>query len=500
MKRISPWLGLALILALVTNAPAIAGTAKIPDHPSKLKYGTLTFKVPDAAKYRHTLSNGIVVYVGEDHALPLIDISITVRAGAFLDDPAKPGVASFTGTMIRKGGTKNLNAETFDEKADFLAAQISSFGGDTRSGASLNCTTQTLDKGLDLFFDMLEHPAFQQDRLDLEKDNTLEAMKQRNDDAGDILRREWGWQMYGMDHFSTRRLTASQLASISRDDLIAFHKKYWLPANMILTVSGDVKTEDILAELERRFGEWNAKGPAVPWPPAPPHAKPVPGVYYVEKDIPQGKVYIGHLTYRAKDWNDTDRFALSVMNDILGGGGFTSRITNRVRSDEGLAYSAGSSFHVGRYWPGTFRIFFQSKSATVALAAKLGLEEIRRIQDEPVTDEELEIAKASFIDTFPQSFESAARIVGTFAGDEYIGRPHSYWVKYRDRIGSVTAEDVQRVAKKFLHPDNVVFLIVGNWEAIAAGDADHRASMKEFFDGKATRIPLRDPLTLEPLP
>lgn len=500
MKRLSLWLGLSLILLLAVNPALSLDATAVPDHPSKLKYGKLKFEVPDAARYRHTLSNGMVVYVGEDHALPLVDIGITVRAGAFLDDPAKPGVAGFVGTMLRRGGTAGMNAETFDEKADLLAAQISTFGGDTSSGASLNCTTQTLDKCLDLFFDMLEHPAFQQDRLDLEKDNALEAMKQRNDDAGDILRREWGWRMYGMDHFSTRRMTADQLATIIRDDLIAFHEKYWLPKNMLVTVSGDVKTEEILAELERRFGAWRAEGPEVPWPPARPEAKPVPGVYYVEKEIPQGKVYIGHLTYQAKDWNDEDRFALSVMNDILGGGGFTSRITNRIRSDEGLAYSAGSSFRVGLYWPGTFRISFQSKSATVALAAKLGLEEIRRIQSEPVTEQELEIAKASFIDTFPQSFESAARIVGTFAMDEYIGRPHSYWKKYRDRIEKVTAKDVQRVAKEYLHPDSVVFLIVGDWEAIAAGDADHRASMKEFFGGKATELPLRDPLTLRPLP
>ncbi|MDQ7088186.1 MAG: pitrilysin family protein [Acidobacteriota bacterium] len=442
----------------------------------------------------------MVVYVGEDHALPLVDLSITVRAGAFLDDPAKPGVATLTGRMVRRGGTKTLSAEDFDEKADFLAAQISSFGGDISSGASFNCTTQTLDACLDLFFDMIQNPAFEVERLDLEKENILEGLKQRNDDAGTILGREWGWLMRGRDHFTARQLTAAELDAITRDDLVAFHKKYWLPKNMMVTVSGDVDTGAILDTLAKRFAPWKSEGPEVPWPPAAPDHTPRPGVYYVDKDIPQGKVYIGHLGIQDENWNHPDRFAVALMNEILGGGGFTSRITNRVRSDEGLAYSAGSVYRVGRFWPGMFRIVFQSKSATVPLAAKIALEEVRRIQNEPVSQEELDIAKAAFIDTFPQAFESIESIVNTFADDEYTGRPRDYWKKYRDRVRAVTAKDVQKAARKYLHPDQVVFLVVGKWDEIVKGDPDGRATMKEFFEGRATRLPLRDPLTLEPLP
>ena len=496
MKRLAI---LAMIAALALTAlPAVL--AEVPAHPSELKYGPLDFKVPDPAKYRHELPGGMVVYVGEDHALPLVDLSITVRAGAFLDDPAKPGVAALTGRMLRRGGTKTLSAEAFDEKADFLAAQITSFASDTSSGASFNCTTQTLDACLDLFFDMVRNPAFDSERLALEKENILEGLKQRNDDAGTILRREWGWLMRGRDHFTSRQITAAELDSVSRDDLVAFHEKYWLPKNMMVTVSGDVNTEAILGTLAERFAGWKSEGPDVPWPPKAPAHSPTPGVYYVDKDIPQGKVFIGHLGMQDADWSNPDRYAVAVMNEILGGGGFTSRITNRVRSDEGLAYSAGSRYSVGRFWPGAFRIVFQSKSATVPLAAKISLEEVRRIQSEPVSKEELNIAKASFIDTFPQAFESIESIVNTFANDEYIGRPHDYWKKYRDRVRAVTAKDVQQAAKKYLHPDQVVFLVVGKWDEIVKGDPDGRATMKEFFDGKATRLPLRDPLTLEPLP
>jgi len=186
------------------------------------------------------------------------------------------------------------------------------------------------------------------------------------------------------------------------------------------------------------------------------------------------------------------------MNMILGGGGFTSRITKQVRSNEGLAYSAGSRFGIGAFWPEEFRIFYQTKNATVAFAAKLSLAEVRSLQEQPVTDEELSVAKSSFIDTFPQSFESAGQIARTFARDDQMGRPHSYWQSFRDNIRKVTAADVQRVARAYLHPDAIVFLVVGKWSEIEPGDPDGRASMKELFGGKVTHLPLRDPLTLQP--
>ncbi len=492
-------LTLALAAAALALPLSFAGEA-IPKRPEELKYGKLQFDIPDAASFRHTLDNGIVAYIGEDHTLPLVDIGIRVRAGAFLVNVDKPGVAALTGTMMRRGGTTTMSAEQFDEKTDFLAAQLSSSMGDTAGSASMNCTTPTLSECLDLFFEMLRHPGFQEDRLALEKSNMLESMKQRNDDAGDIASREWQWLLRGKDHFSSRQLTAKQLEAITRDDLVAFHKAYWQPGNFMVTISGDIDTKTILAELNKRFADWKAEGPAVPWPPKASTYKPVPGVYYVDKDIPQGKVRIGHLGLADPTWSNPDRFAVSVMNDILGGGGFTSRITKKVRSDEGLAYSAGSSYRKGIFAPGSFTIYYQSKSASVALAAKLSLEEIQRIQSEEVSEEELQVAKASFIDTFPQYFESAEAVVNLYTRDEYLGRSHDYWKNYRKNLEKVTVKDVLRVAKKYLHPDKFVFLIVGKWAEVAPGDADGRASMKLFNDGKASALPLRDPLTLEPLP
>ncbi|MGH9390433.1 MAG: M16 family metallopeptidase, partial [Vicinamibacteria bacterium] len=422
------------IVLLCTAALASGSLAApaIPAHPKDLRYGPLKFEVPKADQYRFKLKNGIVAYVAEDHALPLATISVTLRAGSFIEPVEKTGLASLTGSMMREGGTVTLTAEQFDEKADFLAANISSFAGETEAGASLNCVSSVLDQALDLFFEMLSSPRFQQDRLDVEKGNVLEDMKQRNDDAGRILGREWRWLMYGREHFITRAQTKSNLDSMTRADLIDFHRKYWLPRNMIFAISGDVRTKDVLAALDRRFADWKppaspaAPAAKLPWPPPAPAFTPKPGIYHVEKDIPQGKVYIGHPGSRWDRWDNPDNFALMVMNDILGAGGFTSRITKKVRSDEGLAYSAGSSFGIGIWWPGDFRISFQSKNPTVALAAKLSLAEARKLRVETVSDEELTVSKNSFIDSFPRSFESPRQIAGTFASDDYIGRPHSY--------------------------------------------------------------------------
>jgi predicted Zn-dependent peptidase len=487
-----PVLGLGLLCAG-------AAQAEIPDHPDKLKFPPLRFDAPSAEDYRHTLSNGVPVFIVEDRDLPLVSVSITLRTGDFLDPADKPGLNELTGAMVRQGGTTTLSAEEFDEKVEFLAANINTFGGNTQSSAFVNVITPVLDEGLGLFFQMLRNPGFDEGRLQVRKDELLEELKQRNDDAGRILNRQWDWLLYGEDYFAAREGTAAELESIRRADLEAFHRKYWRPENMIIAVSGDVEAEAILAKLENHLKDWPGEGEAVSWPPPVPSHTPKAGLYHVEKDIPQGKVYIGHLTKQWNQWPDPDEPALDVMEHILGASGFTSRITKRVRSDEGLAYSAGASFSSDAFWPGDFRVSFQSKSPTVALAAKLALEEVNRIRDEKVEQEELEVAKNALVDSFPLRFESPQQVVSTFARDAYLGRDSSYWQSWRKRVEAVTLDDVQKVAQKYLKPEEMIFLVVGKWEEIEPGDADERATMQEFYGGSVQHLPLRDPLTLEAL-
>jgi zinc protease len=192
-----------------------------------------------------------------------------------------------------------------------------------------------------------------------------------------------------------------------------------------------------------------------------------------------------------------DEYAIDMMNEILGGSGFTSRIMNRVRTNEGLAYDAGSSFAPGIYYEGEFVAAFQSKSATAAQAAQIILDEIRRIRDEKVSADELQTVKNQAIEVFPRIFASASAIAQTFAADEYTGRVPDYWDTYRDRMKAVSIEEVQRVARKYLHPNKMVILAVGNTEDMLKGNPDRpEFSFQKIDNGKITRISLPDPLTM----
>lgn len=494
----------ATAAALLLLGATVVTAQPIVKHPRELTFAPLDFQVPNAEQHRHVLPSGVTVYVVEDHALPLVDVTVQVRVGSFLEPAAEAGLASLTGSMLRQGGAGDWSAEELDERADFLAAELGSSTGSTSGSAAVNCLSNVVPECLDLLFAMMQRPRFQQDRLAIATGNLLEGMKQRNDDAGNILEREWGWLLYGSEHFNTRLSTAGTIGAIDRDDLAAFHRRWWHPRNMVVAVAGAVDTEQILAQLEQRFAAWPAAEAAAeqtPWPPPAPAHTPRPGLYHVEKDIPQGRVAIGHLAKQwDPQWSDPQAYAAMVMNDILGGGGFTSRITQRIRSDEGLAYSAYSSFGIAPHWPGTFRIGFQSKNETVAYAAKIALDEVRRIQQQPPTDEELRVSKASFIDTFPRRFESADAVANLFAADDLLGRPHDYWTQYRARVAAVTAEDVMATARAELHPDRVVALVVGPWEQLVAGDPQGRAKLDGLGLGEVHHLPLRDPLTLEPRP
>jgi len=479
-------------LAVALAPPAAA--QPIPDHPSKLTFAPIEFTPPRARDYRVPLKSGTVAYVAEDRTLPLVAISILVRTGSYLEPPGKEGLAALTGTMIRRGGTRSLTAEQLDEKLDFLAAQASTGIGGTQGSASLNCLADNLDEALRVFAEMLREPRFQEDRLALAKEQTLQEMKQRNDDSADIEGREWNVLLYGEKHFTNRFPTAASISSITRDDLVAFHRKWFHPASMVAAVSGAFDRPAMIRRLEAAFAGWPGPKPVVP--PVPSEiATAAPGLYRIEKDVPQGRVSIGLPSVKR---DNPDIYALEVMNEILGGSGFTSRITKTVRSNEGLAYSAGSGLRFGVYFPGVFRAGFQSKSRTVAYALQLVLDEIRKMREGLVTDEELDTIKKNLIETLPSTFGAKAQTVAVFAADEFTGRDPSYWQTYRERIAAVTAAEVQRVARRHLDPEKLIMLVVGNQKEIGIGDGKHAVKVEDLAPQRhVVVLPLRDPLTMK---
>jgi zinc protease len=483
----------ALFLA---GAAGVAGpaAAQIPDHPDKLVFEPIAYTPPVARAHRVVLKNGMVVYIAEDAALPLVNISLLVRTGGYLEPAGKAGLASLTGAQIRRGGSASLTAEQLDERLDFLAANVSTGIGDTSGQASLNSLRDNLDESLRLFVELLKQPRFQEDRLRLAKEQALQELKKRNDDAADIEQVEWNVLLYGEQHFTNRFVTPATLDAITRQDMVDFHRRYFHPANMIAAVSGAFSRAEMIRKLETAFAGWPGEKPVVPKVPSE-IATARPGLYRIEKDIPQGRVTLGLPAVRR---DSPDIYALEVMNEILGGSGFTSRITRTVRSNEGLAYQAGSGLRFGVYYAGAFRAVFQSKTRSVARATELVLEEIRKIREGPVTEEELDTVKRNLIETFPSNFESKAQAMSIFAADEYTGRDPSFWPAYRDRIRAVTAADVQRVARTHIAPDRLVILVVGNQKEIDLADDKTRQHLAELPAAVHTVIlPLRDPLTMK---
>jgi zinc protease len=483
----------ALCLALLPAAPAAAQA--IPDHPEKLLFQPIAFQPPVAKDHRVVLKNGMVVYIAEDRALPLVNIALSVRVGSWLEPAGKEGLAGFTGSQLRRGGTKGLTAEELDEKLEFLAAQVSTGIGPTSGSAGLNCLSDNLSQALAIFVEMLREPRFQEDRLALAKEQALQEMKKRNDDSADIEAREWSVLVYGQGFFTNRFTTEASVAGLTREDLRSFHRRHFYPGNMIAAVSGAFDRAEMIRTLEAAFASWPS--PKAATPPIPSTISTAgPGLYRVEKDVNQGRVSIGLPTVKR---TDPDVYALEVMNEILGGSGFTSRITKTVRSDEGLAYSAGSGLSPGVWYPGRFRAGFQSKSRSVPYATSLVLEEIRKIREGTVTAEELLTIKNSLVQTFPSSFASKAQSMGIFASDEYTGRDPTYWATYRERIGAVSAADVQRVARAHLSPEKMILLVVGKQAEIDLGDEKHPVTLAQLAPGgKVTMLPLRDPMTMKP--
>jgi zinc protease len=482
-----------LLAVSLVAAAALASAQAIPPHPDQLSFQPITYTPPRAADYRTVLNNGMVVFIVEDPTLPLVNIAVTVRTGSYLEPNGKEGLAAFTGSQIRRGGTKTLTAEQLDEKLDFLAANASTGISDTAGSAALNCLADNLDQSLAVFVEMLRYPRFQEDRLALAKEQTLQEMKKRNDDAADIERYEWSALQFGEKHFTNRWTTEASVKSISRDDMVSFHRQYFQPAGMILSVSGAFKKADMVKKLESAFANWPSTRMAVPPPPGEIDAA-APGLYRINKEVNQGRVSIGLATVKR---DHPDAYALEVMNEILGGAGFSARITRTVRSNEGLAYSAGSGLSLGVWAPGRFRAAFQSKSRSVPYATQLVIEEIGKMRGTQVTAEELNTIKENLIATFPSNFASKAQTVAIFASDEYTKRDPAYWQTYRDRIRAVTAADVQRVAREHLVPAKMIGLIVGDQKEIAIGDPKHAVDLAAIFSGQVKDLPLRDPMTMK---
>ncbi|MFH2000200.1 MAG: pitrilysin family protein, partial [Planctomycetota bacterium] len=360
MMRTNNLLSAACMLALFSGLflfPAGLVAEDHPVHPSELTFRPLVYNPPQPEDFRVELSNGMIVYIEEDHMLPTLDLSVLIRTGSLYDPVDKVGLAAMTGSVMRTGGTKSISGDDLDERLAFLGGAIDTSIGTDSGSASLSMLIKDLDEGLALFADVLMHPAFEEDKIKLDKDRTLASIKTKNDNPRSLLGREFNKLLYG-DHPLVWEETQGSIEGITRQDLLDFHDKYFAPNNMILAVAGDFDKKEMLEKIGKAFAGWPKK--KIRFPDIP-EVKPKnrPGVFIIQKDINQGYINVGH--FGIKDTNP-DKYAIDIMNFILGSGSFTSRITTKVRSDEGLAYNTGCSFANRHLFPGTFYGYAQTKS------------------------------------------------------------------------------------------------------------------------------------------
>jgi len=486
-----------IVLFLVMNCTAAPLLGQdIPDRPEQIDFPSLAYNPPAPGDYRETLQNGIPVYIAEDNLLPLTTIQVQFKGGKYLEKPGQEGLAGLTSEVWRTGGAGDLGPAELDEELAFLAADLSVNIGGTGGSVSLQVLSKDFDRGLELFMDVLLRPRFNQERLDKARSDLLASIKQRNDDPGSIERMEWNRLLYGENYWLNRLAVESSLNTITREDLVEFRRGLIDGRSMIIAFSGNLPRDEAKAKIEQAFSTVPLMEVSV-LPEVPqPETTAEPGVYLVHKEgVNQARVSIGHIGPMSPF---ADEFEMALGNDILGGGGFTSWIMSKIRSDMGLAYSAGSMFSIGRDYPGQFRGFFQTKFATCAIASQVLIEQVDRLRDEGVSADELETARNSAVQTLPSRFESPLRTMSVFARDELSGRPMDYWPTYIEKVDGVDAEGIREAAQANLDPEKMIILVVGDAEEVLKTNPDFPEASLERLGG-ITRLPLRDPLTLEPI-
>jgi len=436
---------------------ALAGNAQVTDY-HKIQTPPLHNFTPAQPK-RIVLGNGMVIFLQEDHELPLINGRAIIRGGGRDVPASKAGLIGIYAQSWRTGGT---TAKTGDELDDFLearAAHIETPGDVDSTGVTMNILKGDFDAVFPLFVDILQHPAFRQDKIDLAKTQTRTSISRRNDDPDSIRVREANKLGYGADSPYARQPEYATIASITRDDLVAFHDRFVHPNNIILGFVGDFDSAAMEKKLRAAFGSW-AKGPQATKP-ADTGTPAKPGYYLINKDdVTQSNIAVVHPSHMMR--NDPDYYAAVVMNEILSGGSFSGRLMNDIRSKAGLAYGVGGGLFAGWDHPTLFNVVMGTKSGTTIEAVNMLKQEVEDLQTKPFTEDELKRAKDAILNGFVFTMDSKAKILNQRMMLEFYGYPADYWQKYQKGVESVTTADVARVAKKWVHPDQLAVLVIGN--------------------------------------
>lgn len=444
----------SIILCTMLVYPiAFAATPPPLMHPDRIAFKPLTFTPPRAE--RVMLHNGLILYILSNHELPLVKITAVIRTGSMYDPPEKEGLAELTGQVMRTGGIEGMTGGALDEALESMAANLTISTQRDSAALSLSVLRNDREKGLELFSRILMKPVFEAEKLTLAKDLKIEDLRRIADNPQKLAFREFGRLMHEGSPRG-RLYTANSIGRIQREDLIAFHDRFYHPGNVLLSISGDIDRGEAEALVNRHFGNWQPsqkKSESLPLP------RPREGKFFVlTKDLTQSIVIFGWLAPAKKD---AQSFAFEIIDFIIGSGGFRSRIFQEIRTNQGLAYSAGS-FYSAKNGYGTFGAYTLTKSESTAKVIDLLRSIIEEIGKKPLTEKELEATKNSIANSFIFSFTSADKIALQQAMLEYEDLPEDYLITYCNNINNVTVQDVKKVAGAHLDPEKAIMLIVGN--------------------------------------
>lgn len=428
-------------------APASARPSRFPPLPA--------YTPPPVE--RHVLSNGVVVLLMENHEFPTIDFSLRVKMGSIYEPADKVGLAGILGNAWRSGGSTTTAGDDLDERLERIAASINGNVGSDSATFSLSCMKDNFAETLGYFADLVEHPAFPQDKIDLAKIQARGAIQRRNDSPGSIAGREFARLMYGPDHPYARLSEFRTIDAITRDDVTGFYSTYMKPNAAIIGVWGDFNTPDLLAALDKALADW--KPGKVDYPPIPAiNPAKGPAVYFIQKDdTSQSSVLMGQISGRL---DDPDYPYLSLWNEVVSGG-FQARMFATIRSKLGYAYSTGANMGLQYAQPGYFTASAGTKSETTVAAAKAIVDVISNAVKGPITPQELQTAKDSILNSSVFSYNTPSQLVTRAMTYEFYGYPPDFLEKYLAKVQDADVSDLLEAAQKLIHPENFVVFVLG---------------------------------------
>jgi len=439
-----------------------------------------SFEKPDVEFFE--LDNGIRFYLVEDDELPLINLRALVRTGGVLVPNEKAGLQSITGTVMRTGGTTSITGDELNELLEDRAARMETGIGLTSGSASMNVLKEDFEELLPVYIDLLQNPAFPEDRLDLAKTQQKTAISRRNDETLPIGIREFQKLIYGPESVYARNTEYETIDNITREDLVDFHKKSFVGENMMIGVIGDFEMEEMKEVLTEAFQEIPAGNELeLTFPDI--NYEFVNTINFVDKsDVNQSFVMMGHIGGLREN---PDYAKIQVLNRVLSDG-FSGRLMQVVRSQMGLAYSVFGEYGSGNFFPGMFYAGVMTQSETTAEAINAIIGQIERLQNEPITEKELSDTKDRFLNSLVFEYDSRASVLNEQMSFDYAGLPDDTFDRLVEEIQQVTIEDVQEAAQQYMQPENLQILVVGNGEEI--GD-----QLEQFGDVNEIDITIPQP-------